>query len=101
MSALRGEIRTYGPHKIAVISADPVNSTGRPWCAPIVRQADVPATLAAFAVTTNETDAVSGVILLLEARTLDAEQLGPPLGTLVGVTLGRIEDGIKTMFDIA
>jgi mRNA-degrading endonuclease toxin of MazEF toxin-antitoxin module len=100
VSAHRGEIRTYGSHKIAVISADGVNAAGRPWCAPIVRQADIPPALAVFTVTTHESDPVTGCLLLLETRSIPADRLGPAVGSLIGLTMTRVDDGIRTMFDL-
>lgn len=83
-----------------MVSADALGDVGRPWCAPIVRRVDVPAELAVFAVTTHETDPVTGVILLLETAPLPAEVLGDPVGTVVGTTIARIEDGIRALFDL-
>jgi mRNA-degrading endonuclease toxin of MazEF toxin-antitoxin module len=101
VTAARGEVRTLGGRKVAVMSADAVSATGWPWCAPIVRQVQVPAALAVFCVQTHETDPVSGVILLLEMRPVPDEQLGTAVGTLVGATFARLEDGIRALFDLA
>jgi hypothetical protein len=51
---------------------------------PIVRRVGVPAELAVFAVTTHETDQVTGVVLLLETAPVPVEILGEPVGTMVG-----------------
>jgi mRNA-degrading endonuclease toxin of MazEF toxin-antitoxin module len=100
MTIQRGEVRDYGKNRVVVISADSVSGAGRPWCAPIVRQIEVPPVLATLVVATREPDPVTGAILLMEARTLPVDSLGPATGMMIGATLARINDGIKTMFDL-
>jgi hypothetical protein len=46
---------------------------------------------------THETDPVTGVVLLLETAPVPVEILGEPVGTMVGRTMVRIEDGIRTV----
>jgi mRNA-degrading endonuclease toxin of MazEF toxin-antitoxin module len=86
--------------KVLVVSADAVGEAGWPWCAPIVRRVGVPAELAVFAVTTHETDPVTGVVLVLGTAPVPVEILGEPVGTMVGRTMVRIEDGIRALFDL-
>jgi mRNA-degrading endonuclease toxin of MazEF toxin-antitoxin module len=100
VTAARGEVRALSGRKVAVMSAGEVAATGWPWCAPIIRQANVPAELAVFCVPTHETDPVTGVVLLLEMAPIPGDQLSAPVGTLVGATLARVEDGIRALFDI-
>ncbi len=103
MSVAKGEVyalRGGRGEKVVVLSADEVNTITWPWCAPIIRRFDGSPELAVFAPSTHETDPVSGTIMLLDTAQVSAELLEEPVGTLVGVTVARIEAGIKALFGL-
>lgn len=99
---IRGDVRRLpNGYRVVVLSSDTINDvTGRPWCAPIVRRADVPPELAGLAVPTHETDPVTGVVLLLETGPISRDRLSESTGMLVGTTLSRLEDGLRGLFDL-
>ena len=81
-------------YRIAVVSSDAHNATGRPaWIAPIRHGGiDAPPYLVAMA----DTDPLGGAIDI--DRMIRDTPTGKPIGLLTGATMHRIRQAIHTLF---
>ena len=82
------------PYRVAVVSSDAHNATGRPpWIAPLRHgRIDIPPYLVVLA----DTDPLGGAIDI--DRMARAAPTGEPIGLLTGTTVERVRKAIYTLF---
>lgn len=98
----KGEVYEIAPGRLkgVVVSGDAMTTGGGlVWIVPISRH--IPEALPdLLAVSTHETDPVSGVVPLMELIPISSGFLTEPVGGLVGTTMAKIDDGLRAMFDL-
>ncbi len=100
MSPRKGEVYTDGGRRVVVVSSDVV-SESLTWVASLVRRhPDDSIEADPLTVDTHAADPVTGMVVLIDLLPVSAHHLTDPVGTLIGATMDRINDGLRFMFDV-
>ncbi len=100
MSPRKGEVYTDGGRRVVVVSSDVV-SESLAWVATLVRRhPDDSIQPDPLTVDTHAADPVTGMVMLVDLIPVSPQHLTDPVGTLIGATMDRVNDGLRYLFDV-